>query len=107
MSKWPAERSASASIEGAPGYAPLLLTATALFQRNLPPSIGVLHLPWPFSLDYLQPIPGSGVLHHDIAIPMLPNGEDSRWRVMQVVINDPAGRYLTRPISLTVLDDGL
>ncbi len=95
------------SIEGTPGYVPLLLTATTLFQRNLPPSIGVLHLPWPFSLDYLQPIPGSGVLHHDIAIPMLPNGEDSRWRVMQVVINDPAGRYLTRPISLTVLDDGL
>jgi hypothetical protein len=95
------------TIEGTPGFVPLLLTSTAMFQRNLPPSIGVLHHPWPLTMDYLPPIPGSGVLNHGIEVPMLPNGVDSRWRIMQVVINDPAGRYLTRPISLTVLDDGL
>lgn len=94
------------SIQGTPGYVPLLLTSTGMFQRILPPSIGVLHLPWPFTMNYLPPIPGSGVLNHNIAIPMLPNGEDSRWRIMQVVINDPSGRYLTRLISLTVVDNG-
>jgi hypothetical protein len=57
-------------------------------------------------MNYLPPIPSSGVLNHNIAIPMLPNGEDSRWRIMQVVINDPSGRYLTRLISLTVVDNG-
>ncbi|MDP6839382.1 MAG: hypothetical protein QF724_10630 [Planctomycetota bacterium] len=95
------------TINGAPGHVPMLLTATAMFQRNLPPAIGVLHLPWPFSMEYLQPIPGNGVLNHQIAIPMLPGAEQSRWRIMQIVINDPAGRYLARPISLTVLDDAL
>jgi hypothetical protein len=58
-------------------------------------------------MEYLQPIPGNGVLNHQIAIPMLPGAEQSRWRIMQIVINDPAGRYLARPISLTVLDDAL
>ncbi|MAF66789.1 MAG: hypothetical protein CMJ84_14165 [Planctomycetes bacterium] len=94
------------SIGGIPGTVPALLTSTAMFQRNLPPSVGVLHLLWPFSVNYLSPIPDSGVLNFDIAIPTLPNGVDSAWRIMQLAINDPLGRFLTRPFSLTVVDDG-
>jgi len=94
-------------IEGTPGLSPMLLTSTNMFQRILPPAVGVLHHPWPMVIELLPPIPGSGILEFDIPIPMLPGGVDSRWRLMQAVIPEPAGRYLTRPISLTVLDEGL
>ena len=92
------------TIHGTPGQVPLLLTSTALFQRLFLPHVGVLHLPWPFNLQYLPPIPSSGTLTVPIWIPPLPATEQSRWRVMQVVLNAANGRYATRPISLTVVD---
>jgi hypothetical protein len=95
------------SVRGTPGLSPMLLTSTKMDHRILPPSFGVLHHPLPFAIDAMPPIPGSGVLEFDIPIPMLPDGADSRWRIMQVVMPESAGRYLTRPISLLVLDEGL
>ena len=92
------------TIHGTPGQVPLLLTSTALFQRLFVPHVGVLHLPWPFTLQYLPPIPSSGTLMVPIWIPPLPAAEQSRWRVMQVVLNAANNRYATRPISLTVVD---
>lgn len=94
------------SIEGVPGDKPALLTSTLMLQRNLSPSVGVLHLRAPLTVEYLPPIPDSGVLNFDVAIPMLPDGMDSRWRIMQLVRDDVIGRYLTPPFSLTVVDDG-
>ncbi len=95
------------TIVGTPGIAPMMLTTTNMDQRLLPPSIGVLHMRPPFTIEFLPPIPASGVLEYPISIPMLPSAAEGRWRLMQVVINDPGGRYLAAPRSLLVVDQGL
>ena len=89
------------TITGPAGTPLLLLTTTDFANRDLLPSVGTLHMLWPFVIEALPPIPAQGVLTHPLAVPNLPAGQ-GRLRIMQVVFNAPGARFLSRPLGLTV-----
>ncbi len=89
------------TITGPAGTPLLLLTTTDFANRDLLPSVGTLHMLWPFVIEALPPIPAQGVLTHSLAVPALPAGQ-GRLRIMQVVFNEPGARFLSRPLGLTV-----
>ncbi len=89
------------TITGPPGTPLLLLTTTDFANRDLLPSVGTLHMLWPFVIEALPPIPAQGVVTHSLAVPALPAGQ-ARLRIMQVVFNQPGARFLSQPLGLTV-----
>lgn len=89
------------TITGPAGTPLLLLTTTDFANRDLLPSVGTLHMLWPFVIEALPPMPAQGVLTHSLTVPTLPAGQ-ARLRIMQVVFNEPGARFLSQPLGLTV-----
>ena len=90
------------TISGPPGAIPMLVTSAAARTLDLAPTVGTLHLAWPFALGPLPPIPASGTLLHTVALPPLPP-DQAQLQLLQVVHGLPGSRFLGPPLGLTVL----
>lgn len=94
-------------LNGVAGLEARSLTSTALRQRFLPESVGVLQVALPAVQESLGPIPANGVLQLSQTAPFLGAGDESRTRFVQFLVMDSGTRYLSNVVSLTVVDGGL
>jgi hypothetical protein len=88
-------------LTGPPGASVFLLTTTNLRHRYLSLNSGTLHM-LSFTYEVLPPMPPSGVMVHQVAIPPLPPAEGARWRMLQAVFHQGGPRILSPPRGLTV-----